>query len=126
MMFLERFLGLISSPPVERFVDRKRKIIEGTDPQRIYVENVRAFFGFPTRVARLLLDAAVREGSLERRVGVLCPEDRHIVESFATENDVPESVHCMSCEAEGRDVSDHPKGELGRQTFYRLVSRSHG
>lgn len=126
MVFLERFLRLIDAPSVQRFVDRKRQVIESTDPQRIYVENVRAFFGLPTRVARLILDAAVREGSLERRVGVLCPEDKHIVRSFSSEDEVPASVHCFVCESEGRERTDHERYELGRQTFYRLVSDRHG
>lgn len=121
-MSLEGFLRLIDRPPVQRFLDRKREELEDINPRRIYVENVRAFFGFPYTVARWLLEAAVREGALIKRIGVLCPRDRHIVQSFESEESVPDSVYCFSCEAEGRDESSHPRHKLGRLTFYQLAS----
>ena len=68
-MLLDGFLRLIDSPLIRRFVSRKRAAIEAIDPQRIYVENIRAFFGFPHVLTRVLLEAAVREGALERRIG---------------------------------------------------------
>ena len=125
-MSLDVFLRLIDSPPVRRFVDRKREAVEAIDPQRIYVENVRTFFGFPHSVSRLLLETAVREGALERWVGVLCPYHRHIVKSYPSEDAVPESVFCLACEAEGREQPDHQRRELGRQIFYKLVSSRNG
>ena len=125
-MSLEGFLRLIDWPPVRRLVDRKREAVEAIDPQRIYVENVRAFFGFPHSVSRFLLETAVREGALERRVGVLCPHDRHIVESYPSEDAVPESVFCLACESQGREQPDHLRGELEKQTFYKLVSPGNG
>ena len=125
-MSLEGFLRLIDSPLIRRFVDRKREAIEAIDPQRIYVENIRAFFGFPHALTRLLLEVAVREGALERRIGVLCPHDMHIVESFSSEEAVPEFVSCLACEAHGREHPDHPRDDLARQTFYKLVSSDNG
>ena len=125
-MSLDRFLRLIDSRFFRRFVDRKRAAIEAIDPQRIYVENVRAFFGFPHSVARLLLETAVREGALERRVGVLCPHDMHIVDSYLSEEAVPESVYCLACEADGREHPNHPCDHMERQTFYKLVPSGNG
>ena len=126
-MSLERLLRLIvNSSVLRRFVDRQREAVEAIDPQRIYVENVRAFFGVPHSLARLLLEAAVREGALERRIGVLCPRDMHIVESYSSEEAVPESVFCLACEAGGREGPEHPGRELARQTFYKLVPSGNG
>lgn len=125
-MSLDRFLRLIDSPIIRRFVDRKRAAIEAIDPQRIYVENIRAFFGLPHALTRVLLEAAVREGALERRIGVLCPHEMHIVESFSSEEAVPASVPCLACEAHGRQDFDHPRDALTRQTFYKLVSVEDG
>lgn len=110
---------------MRRFIDRKRKAVEAIDPQRIYVENVRAFFGFPEPVARLILETAVREGALERRVGLLCPYDRHIVKSVSSEEETPDAVPCLACEAEGRQEA-HSRSEMGALTFYRLVETSRG
>lgn len=125
-MLLDRFLRLIDSPLIRRFVDRKRAAIEAIDPQRIYVENIRAFFGFPHGLTHVLLEAAVREGALERRIGVLCPHERHIVESFSSEEAVPEFVSCLACEAQGRENFEHARDDLARQTFYKLVSLDDG
>ena len=122
MMRLDGFLRLINSPLIRRFVDRKREEVEAIDPKRIYVENIRAFFGCPHALARLLLEVAVREGAMERRIGVLCPYNMHIVESYSSEEAVPELVTCLVCEAHGREHPDHPRDELDRQTFYKLVS----
>lgn len=125
-MSLDRFLRLIDSPLIRRFVDRKRAAVEAIDPERIYVENIRAFFGFPHTLTRVLLEAAVREGGLERRVGVLCPHDMHIVESFLSEDAVPELIPCLACEARGTEHSDHPRDELTFQVFYKLASSKDG
>ena len=122
MSFLERLLRLIDRPRVHGFVDRKREAIESIDPERIYVENVRALFGLSHTLTRVALEAAVREGALERRIGVVCPYDGHIVKSFSSEEVVPESVSCLVCEVQGREQSEHLRDELGRVTFYRLVS----
>lgn len=127
-MSLEAFSRLIDFGPFRRFVERKQTAIERIDPERIFVENIRAVFGLPHRVARFLLDVATREGSLERKIGVLCPYDRHIVKSFPddSERKAPETVHCFVCEAAGRDDSDHVPSEMERLVFYRLVHSEHG
>lgn len=124
-MSFAAFLKIINTPTMRRFIDRKRKAVEAIDPQRIYVENVRAFFGVPHAVARLLLETAVREGALEKRVGLLCPFDRHIVRSFSSEDEAPDAVPCLACEAEGRDEA-HPRSDMRTMTFYRLVEATNG
>ncbi len=121
----EAFLRIIDTPALRRFVDRKRNAVEAIDPQRIYVENVRAFFGFPHSLARLLLETAVREGALERRVGLLCPYDQHIIKSLSSGDETPDAVLCLVCEAEGREGT-HPRSTMGMLTFYRLVETSNG
>ena len=120
------FYKLINLPWFLRFVDRKRKAVEAINPSRIYVENVRAFFGFPYALARLLLDIAAREGALERKVGVLCPYDKHIVASFSSEEGLPESVFCVACEAAGRDETEHHPAKMERITFYKLPTSKNG
>lgn len=121
-MSYEKLLKLIDAEPVRAFLDRQRDIIEEIDPERIYVENVRAFFKLPNPAARLLCELAVREGAFERRIGVLCPHDEHIVKSFKTEEEIPERIFCLSCEAEGREECVHGAREMYHLRYYRLVA----
>jgi len=51
---------------IERWVERKRNIIENTDVNSIKVEEVRAFFGGPSFLAKLCLEMAVRDGKFAR------------------------------------------------------------
>jgi len=104
------------------FVERKCKAIEDIDPQRFYVENVRAVFGLPQPVVRRLLDLAVREGVLERRIGVLCPHEAHMVAWYTSEDMIPKDISCDICEMEGREDHRHSGDEMDRLPFYRLVS----
>lgn len=62
---------------------------------------------------------------MERRVGFLCPHDEHIITSVAEEDEVPETVECLPCEAEGRDPT-HQRSELGRLSYYRLAESRNG
>lgn len=122
-MSLEGFSRLILErvPAARRFAESRREALGDIDLERIYVENVRAFFGLSYPLARRLLESAARAGALERRIGVLCPHESHIVESFASEESMPESVYCSVCEDEGRESPNHPRSELEQETFYRIL-----
>lgn len=110
-------------PWIQRFLDRKRAEVERISPDRIYVENVRAFFGLPTKLARLLLDTAVFDGALERRVGVRCPADGHIIRSFRDGEILPESLPCTVCREFGRVDHAHRVGDCEVEVFYRRRGR---
>lgn len=125
-MLFERLSKLIDAAPIRRLVDRQRELVEKTDPDRIYVENVRAFFKLPHPLAYVLCEAAVREGFFKGRVGVLCPSDEHIVASYESEADIPDVVHCRVCEFEGRPEMKHETGGANRIKFYQLVGRHDG
>lgn len=110
---------------LHQFVERKLALGEAISLERIYVENVRAFFGFSHSVALLLLETAVREGEIERRVALLCPYGHHIIKSVSSSEAVPDCLLCQSCEAEGREGM-HSRNELEEMTFYRLVKTVDG
>lgn len=121
-MSLEALSKLIDTPAIRRLIDKKRAAIEAVDPQRIYVENVRAFFGFPHSIAKLILDLAVREGALERRTGLLCPRYQNIIATLEDGQDPPDQVNCLVCESEG-DGETHDGRDLQSIVFYRLVHK---
>src|SRR6476620_3245869 len=74
-MLLEKFSDIIDHSSIGVAVAKRRELIENTDPRRIYVENIRSFFGIPRATARYLCEIAVRQGVFEKRVGYLCGND---------------------------------------------------
>ena len=106
---------------VRRFTDRKRAAIEAIDPQRFYVENIRAILGLPYPVTRLILDVAVREGALKRQIGLLCPHESNIVASYPSDDMIPATIPCEMCEMLGREHL-HQEDEMEHLPFYSLVT----
>ena len=121
-MWLERFLSLIDRTAVGAFVAKRHELLERTDPDRIYVENIRSFFGFPFPVAKALCELAVREGLFVRRVGLLCPNDpcRRLILALSPDEAVPATVNCQVCEVDERDPHEFPADALTHIVFYRL------
>lgn len=95
--------------------------MEQTDPERIYVENIRSFFGFPYRVAFLLCEAAVKEGIFEKRVGLACPKCGRILTSEEPGTPSSERLACETCMADERDQWEFARSELPTVPFYRLL-----
>lgn len=124
-MWLERFSQLIDASPIGAAVERRKEILRNTDPQRIYVENVRRFFGIKTALAKALCELAVREGLFIRCVAILCPTDERVVEEPCGDDPLPETVHCDVCEGFNRERSDYPITECRRLDFYRVRPELH-
>jgi len=121
-MSLQRFLNLIDKTPgIGPFLAKREEIIEHTDPDRIYVENIRAFFGFPFKVAAFLCELAVRQRLFVRKFGLTCPQCGKILLSVDSEDDIPNEVACDVCEANERDKYTFQAQELERLIFYQLV-----
>ena len=120
-MSLQRFLNLIDKTPgIGPFFARREELIERTDPERIYVENVRAFFGIPFKAAQYLCDLAVRQRIFSRKIGVTCPGCGKILLAVNSEDEVPETITCDVCELNERDQYIFTRQELGRIIFYKL------
>lgn len=107
-MWYEKFLSAIDSSWIGAAVERRLKIIERTDPENIYVENIRSFFNIPFRAAKFFCDLAVREGVFSKRIGYLCPKDKNILKYIAPGDPLPEAILCRVCEAEGEDYEFDP------------------
>jgi hypothetical protein len=118
-----KFFDLIEHTPLGDFFVRKAKIVAETDPYRIYVENVRSFFGIPTKLARLICELAVRQDALIRRFAYYCPnkENHRIV----IVTDVPlakdAKLHCELCELSGESKSEFNAVDCKEETVYALT-----
>ncbi|HEV8238115.1 MAG TPA: hypothetical protein VGS57_01960 [Thermoanaerobaculia bacterium] len=108
-MWFERFVGAMDRSWIGDAFARRAELMRNTDPQNIYVENIRSFFRVPYRVAHMLCELAVREGLFAKRHGYLCPRDKNIAEYVPAGERVPATVVCHVCEAEGEECQFDPR-----------------
>lgn len=110
-LFLRKIARRLLLPP-ERLT-----AIAALDPSHIYVENVRALFGLSTGFATRLCELAVRQGFLEKRVQVLCPDQAVAIDVQASAA-LPEDVPCVS-EVDGHyEETRHATRLLRRLEYY--------
>lgn len=121
-MSLVRFFDSVDKTFIGRLVERKAEQIRETDPDRIYVENVRSFFGMTTRLARTLCELAVKEGVFERRVAAICPNDARVITTYPSQKEIPERLKCLTCELNEAERYEFDAAELKFETYYKLVS----
>lgn len=107
----------------KKFLNRKAKIVESTDPDKIYVENIRSFFGITTRMAKYLCEVAVRNGVFKKYYGVECKSCSRIIERFESKECIPNKINCVICEYEGKDNFVFNKEELEIIVFYQYMGK---
>lgn len=95
------------------------------EPSRFYVENVRSLFGVPFGIAHEFCDMAVKNGFINRRIGIECPNDQRIIKSYTDEAAIPEFICCDICEAEGREPFEFPTEKCKKIEFYELIDGGH-
>lgn len=103
------------------FLKHKAEIIENTDPNRIFVENVRSFFNVPTSVARVFCEMAVKEKYFRKKIAIRCPNDccGRIIKSV-DKIDENEIVTCFVCEQNEEEQSTFNMKEVKLDIFYQL------
>lgn len=103
----------------------KAEIIENTDPDRIYVENIRRFFNLPYGVAKKLCDMAVRQNFFYKKYGVYCKNDdcKRIISVYDNIKDIPERIECFICQSNEKDRYLFDKNELEIVEFYQLIKK---
>lgn len=106
----------------KKFLENKAKIIEKTDPDRIYIENVRSFFNISSRFAKFLCETAVREGFFEKKIAIECiNEDCKRIIKVLDNDDLPQTITCEICEIENKEKYTFEKNEYKIVEFYKLV-----
>jgi hypothetical protein len=120
-MWLNRLFSIIDKTAVGKVISNKQGIIESTDPDRIYVENIRSFFNLPFSVAKYLCDMAVKSNLFKRKVGVECPNCGRLIKVYENLNEIEPKIHCEVCELNEEEKFDFESQNLKKVTFYQLV-----
>ncbi len=121
-MWFERFLNAIDSSWVGNAIERRMKLIERTDPENIYVENIRSFFNMPFRIAKFFCDLAVREGIFFKKIGYLCPKNKNIILYAVPGEPLPDTVTCRVCEEGGEEEFEFDPRKLQTIEVYSIVA----
>jgi hypothetical protein len=123
-MLLEKFSDIIERTPIGAAVEKRRQLINNTDPRRIYPENIRSFFHIPMALAKFACELAVREGLFEKLIGFYCPnDDCQRLLAAVPEGQVPKAtLQCEHCELLERPQHSFRSGECRQIVFYRLAS----
>jgi hypothetical protein len=119
MRLSRQFLKIIG----DRFIATPNRIkaLSKINPQRIYVENIRAILGSTSWVAKLICETAVRQGIFVKRVQVLCP-DGSVVLTVSSPKEIPQKVKCWK-EVDGElEPSIQESDRLDRIEFYEFTA----
>ena len=125
-MSLEKFFNLIDNSFVGRFVSKKAELVRSTDPNRIYVENIRSFFNINTFMAKFFCEMGVKEGILVKNIGLVCPneEDGRIIKSMSYSDfkakSGEEMIVCDLCELNGLDDYEFKLKDLRTIIYYSI------
>lgn len=111
---------------MSNFLDRKYDALNNIDPDRIYVENIRAFFGIPSILARLFCEMAVKQGYFVKKIAICCPNKdcERVIITVNRVAEIPEEISCLVCEANEASKYNFPIDEVERIEFYQLKKNS--
>lgn len=119
-MWLEKFFQIIDNSFIGRFIDKRLDIISSTNPDRIYVENIRSFYNLNTPVAKTFCEMAVKENLFKKRIGVECPTCGKLINHYSFENEIPDTIICDTCLMLENDKHEFKKSEMSKIEFYQL------
>ncbi len=119
-MSLEKLFEIIDRSWLGRIVDKKRSVILETNPNRVYIENVRSFFNTSTTVAKLLCKMAVKDGYFKKKYGLVCPNCERIIKSTETLDLDNKNISCDTCEIMGEECFNYDVNRLEKVEFYQI------
>jgi len=122
-MSFAKFFQIIDKSFIGKWVDKKLNIVEHTNPDRIYIENIRQFYNIPYPFARFLCDLAVREGVFTKHFGIICPNENcgRIIKSIDNLNELPNEITCTTCEMLEESKFTFVKKEIKTIVYYKLI-----
>lgn len=124
-MSLAKFFQTIDDSFIGKFINKRVDVLEQTNPERIYVENIRRFYNMPHKAAKFFCDMAVHQHLFNKKYGVKCPQCEKNLLSVDYTIEIPDTLHCDNCELEERELFDFPKQSCQVVEFYQL-NKSHG
>ncbi|TKC65173.1 hypothetical protein FBD94_01035 [Pedobacter hiemivivus] len=121
-----RLLQIIDKSFLGKFIAKKQELIAATDPNRIYVENIRSFFNIPNRLAKLFCNLAVREGVFREKIGIICynKDCERIILSVDNLDQMPSVITCQSCQLREESEYDFNTASLSTIIFYQIVRKN--
>lgn len=125
-MSLVKFFQVIDKSKIGKFIDKKMNVLEATDPNRIYVENIRSFYNLPTFVAKFFCEMAVKENLFLKKTGVYCPECERMVMSVEKLSQIPKKIKCDNCELLEKNNCEFTPKEKNLLVFYQLNENTNG
>lgn len=120
-MSLKRFFQIIDKSFIGKAINKRIEIIGATDPNRIYVENIRSFYNIPLKAARFFCNMAVREKLFVRKIEVMCPNEDRSILVVDSVNDIPDLIHCNNCEMLEENKFEFAKEDIKTMEFYQIV-----
>jgi hypothetical protein len=118
-----RFFEITDNSIVGRIVNGRASVLKDIDPDRIYVEKIRAFFGLSFPVAKFFCEMAVKQGFFTKHIGVECPNEGRLIKTFASGAELPEVIECLNCEVAGNERYVFETQDCAKVEFYKLVRR---
>jgi hypothetical protein len=105
-----------------KFIQKRKKLLENTDPNRIYVENVRSFFNLPYKAAKFFCEMAVKENYFRKKIGLECPNHncKRIIKSINIDQEIEDHIRCSTCELNEEEKFVFNKEEINKIIFYQL------
>lgn len=121
-MSLMKFFQIIDNSFIGSFIDKRLEVISATDPERIYVENIRSFYNIPTSVAKLFCEMATRENLFKKSYAIECPNDscQRVISTVDLKSKVPNRIVCDNCLLLEKDKYEFEKKDFKVIEFYKL------
>ena len=104
---------------------KSEEAIKNLDPDRIYVENVRAILKTNTRFARWICYVAVKMGYFEKKVSIECKNSscERVIGSYDSIEAIPEIIICESCEDDNLENFKWNPGSIKPVVFYSFIKK---
>jgi len=131
-MSLESFSGIIKETLIKYstkmglvgFLEKRIKIVEGTEPGKIYIENVRSFFNLPQKSAEFICDYGVAIGMFKKKFAFTCPNCDSIIETTSNIGSVNHQIKCENCLMQELDDFQFDPSQLTPKQYYLLVENN--
>lgn len=119
-MLLEKLFQIIDRSVIGSAIEKRFEIISQTDPERIYIEQVRSFLGLNAWLATLLCEMAVKDRLFKKRYAIECPKCRRVIKSVKHKSELPSIVTCDTCQLLEKEKCEYLKDEILLIPFYQL------
>ncbi|MFD2915085.1 hypothetical protein [Psychroserpens luteus] len=97
--------------------------IKQLNPNRIYVENIRAILETTTKMAKLVCRTAVNKGYFKEMYSLECPNDscNTVVASYDSLKSIPKFIECENCKLDGRLKYIYGADEMKVVKYYKYM-----